>query len=423
VRLRVAVASLGALGAIASCASFRDQGLAPGAGDDGGGASDGAVAADAPPGSDSPGAEDAGGSGDAESSNDAITPPDDATGPLDAGDAGTCSEPTCPVTTLLANLYGPAAIATDGAYVYWLEVGMSIPQAGGEGQFVRVKKSATCADRSCVEVIDPYALSGTFEGQLIYDNVVTVNGANACYAQSYNSPSEHSIFCFPLASFDKVAIDQDHGEAIALWQDPASVLWAIASSTGAASDGAIRTRAIASNDGGTAPAVVAGRPNPSSVLSDQDGVVWAEIGVNDAGGSVLAVAPDGGVTKLATGRAGPTAIAEYGGYVYWIDADARRVSRAPRAGGGPIDLIAGTDPNPIALAVDATGVYWASAGVANPDGSVAHAPLVPGGPTTVMMTGVVGIQGIAVDSSRVWVAAIGGNVSGGGSIVSIAKTR
>ena len=96
--------------------------------------------------------------------------------------------------------------------------------------------------------------------------------------------------------------------------------------------------------------------------------------------------------------------------------------RVPRSGGA-VEQIANTDDNPFALVVDASGVYWAAAGLTAPAGSVAHAPLVPGGPTTVMMTGVVAIQALAVDATQVYAAAVSGNVNGGGSIVAMAKSH
>jgi hypothetical protein len=348
---------------------------------------------------------------------------DSATDSIPSSDGGVCTSSTCPVTTILSGLYGPAALATDTSYVYWLEVGSMIPQAGGSGQLVRLKKGTTCADRSCVEIIDPYALSGTFEGQLIYDNLLAVSGEDVCTSQSFNAPSQHQISCFSLTSLAQTVIDQDYGDCDGLWIGPGSILWSLASSTATSSDGSIRVRPIAATDGGAAPAVASGRPDPTSVLADGTGTVWSELGVGDAGGAVMVADVDGGVSPLATAQGGPLAVAEFGGYVYWLDYQARTVSRTARTGGGVVEAIANTDANAFALVVDATGVYWAAAGLTSPEGSVAHAPLVPGGPTAVMMSGVVGIQALAVDATRVYVAAVGGTVNGAGSIVAIDKSH
>jgi hypothetical protein len=334
-----------------------------------------------------------------------------------------CTASTCALTPVVSGLYGPAALATDASYVYWLEVGTMIPQAGGEGQLVRLPKGTTCADRSCVQVIDPYALSGTFENQLIYDNQLAVSGQYVCYSQSFNAQAQHQISCFALTSLAQTLIDQDYGDCDNLWIGAGSILWSLASSSATSSDGSIRIRPLTATDGGAAPAVASNRPNPTSVLADGIGVVWSETGLGDAGGAVMVASQDGGVSALVSGRGAPVAVAEYGGYVYWLDDQAKTVLRTSRSGGGAVEQIANTDDNAFALVVDATGVYWAAAGLTNPTGSVAHAPLVPGGPTTVMMSNVVGIQALAVDATKVFVAALGNTVNGGGSIVAMDKSH
>jgi hypothetical protein len=386
--------------AAASCASFRDDG--------------GSASSDA--GSDSVTVADGGVDGSAageladSGASDSSTPDGgDAAEASAPGDGGTCTQATCPTTPVLSGLYGPAALAVDTNYVYWLEVGSMIPQSGGSGQLVRLHKGTTCADRSCVEVIDPYALSGTFE--LIYDNQLAVGPDDVCYAQSFNAQAEHQIACFSLTSLAETVIDQGYGDCDGLWMGPGSVLFSIASTTSTSSDGSIRIRPIAATDGGAAPAVASMRPDPTS------------LGLGDAGGAVMVAAADGGVSPLVAQRGAPVAVAEYAGYVYWLDAQARTVLRTSRAGGGAVEQIANTDANPFALVVDPSGVYWAAAGLTNPEGSVAHAPLAPGGPTTVMMSGVVGIQALGVDATQVFVAAVGASVNGGGSIVAMDKSR
>lgn len=390
-------ALLFALAPALACSSFRNEGVSTDASTDAPTGPD--VAGDGPRDASTIGSPDAGDAGD---SGDASS----------AADAGP--------TTVLSGLYGPAAVGVDTAYVYWLEVGSMIPQSGGSGQLVRLKKGSSCADRSCVEIIDPYALSGTFEGQLIYDNQLAVSGQYVCYSQSFNAQSEHQISCFSLTSLAQTVVDQDYGECDGLWIGPSSLLWSLASTGATTSDGSIRTRAIVTTDGGAAPVVAGGRPNPTSVIADGTGVLWSETGVGDAGGAVMVAAQDGGISPLVSARGTPVAVAEYGGWVYWLDAAARTVLRTPRAGGA-VDQIANTDANAFALVVDATGVYWAAAGLTSPEGSVAHAPLVPGGPTTVLMTGVAGIQAMAVDATKVYVAAVGATVNGGGSIVAVDK--
>jgi hypothetical protein len=408
-RLRALLASgtaaLCATGVAASCSDFRS---------DGGPATDAGTTDSPGPLDTAAGAEANGADAPADSSaNDSASVPDSGDG--GAGDA------RAPPKTLLSNLYGPAAIAVDANYVYWLEVGLSIPQAGGTGQLARVPKDGSCTNRSCAEIIDPYALSGTFEGQLIYDNLVAVGPSFVCESQSFNAQSQHQITCFLLSNLAATVIDQDYGDVDALWMGPSSLLWSIASSSATSADGSIRSRPLAANDGGAATAVASGRPDPTSVLADGTGVVWSELGEADGGGAVMTAGAGGGISRLLPAAGSPVAVAEYGGYVYWIDAGGRTIARTPRAGGGTVETIANTDANPFALVVDASGVYWAAAGLTNPDGSVAYAPLAPGGPTTVLASQVVNISAMAVDSMRVFVAAVGASVNGGGSIVTIDK--
>ena len=199
-------------------------------------------------------------------------------------------------------------------------------------------------------------------------------------------------------------------------------MWSLASTTATSSDGSIRIRAIETTDGGPAQAIASSRPYPTSVLADATGTLWSELGASDAGGALMVAAADGGLSPLVAQRGAPVAVAGYGGYVYWLDALAKTVLRVPRSGGA-VEQIANTDDNPFALVVDGSGVYWAAAGLTEQAGSVAHAPLVPGGPTTVMMTNVDAIQALAADATQIYVAAVGADVNGGGSIVSMDKAH
>jgi hypothetical protein len=418
-RLRALLASLAStaclLGVGAACSSFRTTDN----GQDGGGSG-----ADADSDATTRGAEDSGVPSDAASDGSLEADAFESGSSDYSGDDGglVCTQTTCTVSTIISHLYGPAALAVDTTYLYWLEVGTGIPQADTSGEFVRMPKDTTCTDRSCVEVLDPFALSGTFEDELIYDNLIAVNATQACYSQSFNAQSEHAISCFPLSSLTKTSIDQDYGDCDNLWAGPDSMLWTLASTTATSSDGSVRVHSFAAGDGGPAPSVASGRPDPTSVIADGTGVIWTETGL-DAGGSVLVAESDGGTLPLALERGGPAAVTEYGGYVYWLDAAARTVSRTTRAGGTAVQQIANTDVGPFALVVDATGVYWAATGLTAQEGSVGHAPLVPGGPTTVMLSSVDNIEALAVDTTRVFVAALGATVNGGGSIVAIDKVH
>ena len=114
----------------------------------------------------------------------------------------------------------------------------------------------------------------------------------------------------------------------------------------------------------------------------------------------------------------------YGGYVYWLEYEARLVMRVRADGTGAPEQIATTDPSPFALVVDASGVYWASVGAAQTgsEGSVARAPLTPGGKTTPMMKDVRNVYDLAADDDAIYVAAVGAKL-GEGQILRLSKFK
>jgi hypothetical protein len=106
-------------------------------------------------------AEDAGeGSRDAASkSGMGTTPHHDASRP-EGGGPQRCTVATCTLETMLDGLYGPVSIASSGQYLYFVEVGDNIPQAGGMAWLSRVPTNKSCTMRSCFDVVEPYAFSG-----------------------------------------------------------------------------------------------------------------------------------------------------------------------------------------------------------------------------------------------------------------------
>ena len=112
------------------------------------------------------------------------------------------------------------------------------------------------------------------------------------------------------------------------------------------------------------------------------------------------------------------------GYVYWLEYQAKLVMRVRTDGTGAPEQIATTDPNPFALVVDASGVYRASSGAAQTgaEGSLARAPLTPGGKTTVMMKNVRNTYDLAADGEAIYVSLVGAQL-GQGKIQRIAKVK
>ena len=143
-------------------------------------------------------------------------------------------------------------------------------------------------------------------------------------------------------------------------------------------------------------------------------VYW--VGVNFGGGSVNAVSRGGGrVTVLAGDPHSPVAVAVDATNVYWISGGA--VREAPIGGGSAITLASGLS-YPFALAVHGTHVYWADAA----KGTVNEVP-VGGGPVTTLASGQSYPGLVAADSTHVYWSS-GGEVNevpvGGGSVTTLA---
>lgn len=331
-----------------------------------------------------------------------------------------CTEETCPVEEVAKDLYGPIAVAVNGTHVFWIEVGSTIPNAGGYGQLIRLAKGTTCNDRSCFDVVDPTVLEGELEGRYIYNTFIALGANDVCYTQTYNASPGHSISCFDLGTLQKRSLVTSTGASVALWVGATDARWAIGANGG--TKGSIRGRTL---DGGTAATLVPNRADPTSVASDGTSTYWTERAAAGAPeGNVAVLRADGGVSELATQRSGPIAVAIHGGYAYWLEYKSKLVMRIRTDGSGAPEQIATTDPNPFALVVDASGVYWASAGAAQTgsEGSIARAPLAPGGQTTVMMKNVNNLYALAADGDAIYAAAVGAQL-GQGKILRLAKVH
>ncbi|WP_437752493.1 hypothetical protein [Sorangium sp. So ce1389] len=104
-------------------------------------------------------------------------------------------------------------------------------------------------------------------------------------------------------------------------------------------------------------ALVDGLRHPTGIALDADRVYWTNQGDE---GSVMAVLKGGGArATLATDERNPWAIAVGGGYVYWSSYDLGYLRRSPIDRPG-IEEVA-QQSKPIAIALDATNLYWADA--------------------------------------------------------------
>ncbi len=361
--------------------------------------------------------------GDGGTADGSITPEDDAAGdgPKGDGEGGpapaVCTEATCPLEEVLKDLYGPVSIAVNTSHLYVIEVG-SVPNNNNYGMLSRIAKSLTCKARSCFTILEGRVLNGQLQGQNIYEAHVALGLNDVCYTQSFNTNAQHSVRCFALTTLVRRAFDDGAGALIDLWVGAAEARWVLQSTTATSANGFIMGRPLT---GGTTTTLAPARNNPSGVASDGTKTYWSEIGAASPQGTINTLA-DGGGVAIATGRANPTSIRLYGQYLYWIEAAKMVVMRGRTDGTGTPEQIAITDDNPIELSVDATGVYWISAGLGGGlSGSLAHAPLTPGGAITVMMKDLNNVYSFAVDTGHVYVATVGQMIPDG-KIVRIKKS-
>jgi hypothetical protein len=120
------------------------------------------------------------------------------------------------------------------------------------------------------------------------------------------------------------------------------------------------------------------------------------------------------VTLASTTGGCGVAIAVDATSVYWTDACAGAVMKVPLAGGAVTTLA--SSPGASSLAIDATNVYF-SDGYEGDDAGVRSVPL-QGGPVTALSTGIAGVGGLVVDAARIyWVqgnAVVSMPLGGGG---------
>lgn len=345
----------------------------------------------------------------------------------DAGDFAVCTPELCPQEVLLDGLYGPVTIALDDTHYYWVEAWSEIPDGGGKAQLLRLPKElAPCKHRSCVDLIDDGLVAGELESSFLsYLTLLEAGPSHVCVAQTFNNAQEYNVHCYPKPGFTRTLLQSGNGVLTDLWLGPTDVWWAVRADHMLRSKGAIVGKLATAKETTEPTTYAEGLTGPSGVTSDGSTVYFTELGEAEGQGSVSAV-EHGKVRELSANHDVPISPRVFGHYVYWIDDRARKVLRAPVDGTGPTELIATTDEGALELAVDETGVYWASTGpfapgVPAPHGSVAHAPLTPGGETTVMLRDLRRVTDIAVDATHVYVTTAGDEPFEQGKIIRVKK--
>src|SRR5579884_1013885 len=139
------------------------------------------------------------------------------------------------------------------------------------------------------------------------------------------------------------------------WTMAAATVAALAGCGGSVLDGGVPQASPAQDGGATAIATVDSSASSSPLPEASNGVDGTRSSGNEAGGGGCEVPPDAGavITVLASCLDTPGSIVVDASNVYW--ASAGGLMRAPIAGGQPVTLAAGPT---YGVAVDAQNVYW-----------------------------------------------------------------
>jgi hypothetical protein len=132
----------------------------------------------------------------------------------------------------------------------------------------------------------------------------------------------------------------------------------------------------------------------------------------------------GPVTEVAGGSSFVLAIAADATRVYWT-ASAGNIQSAPREAGGPLATLASGQTSPHGIAVDATHLYWTNQGTAPDylDGAIVRLPLDGSGEPEELATGEVQPMQLVVDDDTLFWVGRGGAVrrmpASGGALTSL----
>ena len=133
--------------------------------------------------------------------------------------------------------------------------------------------------------------------------------------------------------------------------------------------------------------------HPVGLAVSGGNVYWGDL----SPGEILMAPVGGGATTTLVAGIAPIALAADATSIYWTDATGA-VMKVAQAGGAPVTLA--TSANAIDIAVDGTDVYWATMAFDTPS-TISKVPIA-GGAAVTLASGLHTVEGIAVDATNVY---------------------
>jgi hypothetical protein len=309
---------------------------------------------------------------------------------------GVCSPTGHCLITLDSQWIAPGALALDATSVYFTTQGVP---TGSSPAIVKVPKAGGTATTPATMFTMPWDLA--VDATSVYWTI-RVDLANP-------ATSGGTVKSAPVSGAASVTLASDLGGPEGIAVDAANVYF---------TEGPVGRLSKLPLAGGTPTVLASGLDFPSAVAVDADNIYWVESGTSSkvppAGVAKLMKMPlaGGAGTSLATfgSSASGVNLAVDAHNVYWtvsvygiVNGSSvplmGEVLSVPIAGGAPTTLASG-QAGPRAIAVDATAIYWINEG-SKDDGAVMKLPLA-GGKPVALATGRTQPTDIAVDGTAVY---------------------